>query len=328
MAPNDHARRSTTTSTVPKALWATEDYLWSLDSRSWHIPSFLAPVEEELVKAASIYGFQLHADDLTWIKQYKGRYQFYLHPKSLEARELLKTKRFQSELYVNAPEAVAKIMADEKYTVMSPLPRSGKKAPATQRNYEKFCCQLWLLLAMVGDYTSMLMMLPHPPTNEQCPSIRSEMFVAFVFHRYKPGLSSTTFWFGDGDQLKDINGHLILAKGSVQQGCGWLDSFFAAMTIIHQEQVQNGSYRKMCDECFAISKEAQETGVSNHSPCHYHDLQRRATIGNPVTSIHVKDVREWMRNEVIRRNYQVRKCSPLSPSDLVHLQQYLASTTK
>ena len=325
MAPNDHARRSTSTSTTSKALWATEDYLWSLDSRSRHIPSFLAPVEEELVKAASIYGFQLHADDLAWIKQYKGRYQFYLHPKSLEARELLKTKRFQSESFVNAPDAVEKYMADEKYTVMLPSPRFGKKAPATQRNYEKFCRQLWLLLAMVGDYTSMLMLLPHPPSNERCPSIRAEMLVAFVFHRYKPALSPTTFGFGDGDHLKDINGHLILAEGSVL-GCGWLDSFFAAMTILHQEHGQNGSYRQICDECFAIYKEAQESGVSNHSPCHYHDLQRRATVGNPVTSIQVKDARDWMRNEAIRRNYQVRKRSPFFPSDLVDLQKYLAST--
>ena len=282
-------------------------------------------MEEGLVKAASVYGFPLHADDLAWIKEHKGHYQFYLHPKSLEARELLKTKRFQSDLFANAPELVDKYMADEKYTLLLSSPRFGKKAPATQRNYEKFCRQLWLFLAMVGDYTSMLMLLPHPPTNERCPSVKAEMLVVFVFHRYKPPLSPLNYGFGDEDQVNDINGNPVLAEGSIK-GCEWLDSFFAAMTIIHQEQGQNGSYRTICDGCFDIFKAAQETGVSNHSPCPYHDLQRRATVGNPVTSIHVKDVREWMRNEAIRRNYQVRKRSPFFPSDLVDLQQYLAST--
>ena len=178
---------------------------------------------------SSIYGFQLHADDLAWIKQYKGRCQFYLHPKSLEARELLKTKRLLSELFVNEPEAVAKYRADEKYTVMLPSPRFGKKAPQPLRATKNICCQLWLLLAMEGDYTIMLMLLPHPPTNEQCPSIKSEMLVAFIFHCYKQQACTlspiTTFGSGNGDQLKYINGHVILAKGSVK-GAMWVAWFF------------------------------------------------------------------------------------------------------
>jgi len=63
-APNEQVRRSAPTSGHQKALRATQDCLWSLDSRSRHVSSFLAPVEEELVKAASVCGFQLRADDL------------------------------------------------------------------------------------------------------------------------------------------------------------------------------------------------------------------------------------------------------------------------
>ena len=45
-----------------------------------------------------------------------------------------------------------------------------------------------------------------------------------------------------------------------------------------------------------------------------------------MASVHVKNVREWMRNEGFRRNYQVHKHLPFFPKNLVELQKYLAST--
>ena len=78
MAPNGNARRSTPTNIIP----VQKQY-----GQLRTIATFGQPLDSRSLQAASVYIFQLHADDLAWAKECKERYyKFYLHPKSLKGK--------------------------------------------------------------------------------------------------------------------------------------------------------------------------------------------------------------------------------------------------
>jgi len=67
-------------------------YQWSTDVRGTNLPSFLDKVKEGIEDAARMLHLTLHEDDLNWLEEHNGHYQFYIHPRSEKAADILKKK--------------------------------------------------------------------------------------------------------------------------------------------------------------------------------------------------------------------------------------------
>jgi hypothetical protein len=69
-------------------LFKKPDYYWSLDQQNPHLPVFLSHVEAGIKKAAAQeYQLELNVEDLQWLQDNLGDYQFFLPPETRFVRE-------------------------------------------------------------------------------------------------------------------------------------------------------------------------------------------------------------------------------------------------
>jgi hypothetical protein len=308
-------------------LFKKPDYYWSLDQRNPHLPHFLCQVEAGIKASALEYQLVLHAEDLQWLHDTHGDYEFFSPPDTRFVREkATRISRSNPSLLQMSEESQWNVFVDQclknEHTVLLPSPRFQGKAPNYQRNCERFCRQFWWYLAMIGDYTSMMLLLKHPPGQESCPSMKLDSIYGFTQHRYN--LPHSPLKDSNEDTVLDISGRPMESEGSVLAPT-WLDTFFAAMGILHDTHGQNGSYIPQCDPCNHNFKGSFSNPLLSHKPCTHHQTQRYCHTGNPTSSMKIKQLRKWLKGESVDRGYQVSKKSPFFPSDLVEMHRYVHS---
>jgi hypothetical protein len=66
---------------------------------------------------------------------------------------------------------------------------------------------------MLGDYTSMLLLLKHPHEQESCPSMKFESIYGFTQHCFN--LPHALLKDSKGDLIQDIKGQTMEREGSV-----------------------------------------------------------------------------------------------------------------
>jgi len=99
-------------------------------------------------------------------------------------------------------------------------------------------------LEMIGDYSSMLMLLDSPPA-EFCPSMCPTSILHYINYRNQ-AMKDTVLLDGDNEPICDVLGEPILVKG------GWtapgnVEQLLSAITTIHIARNQRGDYQDICD---------------------------------------------------------------------------------
>ena len=183
---------------------------------------------------------------------------------------------------------------------------------ATKRNNEQMFRQLWRYCALVGDYDSMLILLPEPPAN--VPATRLEL------HFKRKQKNSPLLKTGSSETVQDVFGAPMTADG------GWVAPknemiFSAALSDLHRAHNHSGEYTDSCDACLAKPKAKQHTGCFHHSSSP--QLTRK---GNPCDHEIYKNSKKAMIKEGKLNGYKETGSMQLLPSDLRDLRTHLLST--
>ena len=111
---------------------------------------------------------------------------------------------------------------------------------------------LWHFCALIGDYDSMLMLLPNPP--EHCPSMKASTVVACL--KFKRQEKNTPVMCGGNKsnmQMRDKYNNFLYAEGGWNAPQNeWVYS--AAVSALHQQNGHiNESYKEACPKCQGMS---------------------------------------------------------------------------
>ena len=121
--------------------------------------------------------------------------------------------------------------------------------PNHQINLEQQLSCFWEFLSLIGDYESMLILLPNPPDN--CPSVNVDSMKKYLLYKF----------LSKDDELKYNGSHVMTYNfnaqsfsqkmkclGVVKNPDGF-KAFYSAIGNIHVYQNHNGSYGEICINC-------------------------------------------------------------------------------
>jgi hypothetical protein len=277
---------------------------------------YLIGVAAGIITASSKYGLQLDPRDISWMEAHPGRFQKYFHPQSKEGRKL-----FQSESCGRVESKAIDICA-QRHMVWGVTPRFGstQNRPNYSNNLEQFLNQFWRWLSWRKKYESMLILLPNPP--RRCPSLDQEEVFLFSMFKFLPRnsfLSLSPYRPVSQDTVcTDFAGLEIKCEGSVKN-IKHLDTFYAGIRQVHQQNGHMSDYRPACPECMDIYSATDRS----QKMCNDCSLPGYCHQGNPTCDKEMKNFRKWLSDESERRKYREKPRSPLFPSDLVDLQKYI-----
>ena len=146
------------------------NYHHSLDNRSNNLKPFLEKVPAGIVESAHNLNLTLHPQDTQWLASKGGFFQLYVSRDSRRCKEITHRKKHRNK--TNIQHFLDEI-ANNQHIVMDRSPRFKDKAIAanTVTIYEQALASLWNFLALLGDYQSMIILLPHPPRDS--PSVHA-----------------------------------------------------------------------------------------------------------------------------------------------------------
>jgi hypothetical protein len=221
-------------------LYNDRGYPWSLDRRNAERirSKFLVPVKKGIMAAAKKFRTLIDPADLEWLHRHNGDFQMFCHPEATHFKEFRKRKERRDKTI----EQLEVLLEMKQKVILGKSPRFATQKPNTAWNYESFLRQLWWFLAIIGDYASMLILLPHPCT-DYTPSCSAESLRSFIIHRFAtrgtPLLSSLE------KPVQDIHKQPILAEGTIQNYV-WIQSAYAGITSLHVNREQTCSYVPAC----------------------------------------------------------------------------------
>jgi hypothetical protein len=324
-----HHRRTTPPTEVNRnTMFTREGYEWSVNNKNKHLgPRFLYKVLEKIQEAASELLLLLHADDISWLTLHEGRFQRFLATNCSEYQGYKKQARFANKDAV----FIHTFLLDKNHIQIGASPRyeGSTYSPTYRQNLEDEFRQLWNFFAIIGDYTSMLILLPHPPSG--CPSMNDQSLKNYILHKYNPPLQPlTTDWEQEGVPVKDIHNRPILSQGTVQNYLS-MDTIIAGVVKIHSKYAKLGSlhhYNQQCigtNSCLAKFKQG---GAGRCSPCLAHDLEVSHYLpsGCPKYSDTFKNLEQWLVKENVKRGYKPTSKDAFLPSDILEIQAHIAST--
>lgn len=331
--PSDSTSDTPESTALVYALLKDPHYPWCLDSRSTQLPQFLGLVYDGIVAAARALLLTIQPSDLLWLRRTRGQYHYYLPPGLRRVQDRLACKRFKKHPFDGMELRIKAHLLETEFTSIEVSPRfRGLNSANTQRNYEQFMRQFWWFLAMIGDYSSMLLLLPHPPAMGEpghgtWPSIELNSMELFVQHKcQKPSKLPLTQSGGTG-AVFDVHGNNVLGQGTINNP-GWMESFYAAVSHIHHMNGQGGTYLNRCADCCDIFQKflAGDGDVYLHRPCPQHSIQHRISRGNPSLSKFSTTQKKKILKDSKARDYHVKKRSALFPSDLEDISNRLSSS--
>ena len=174
---------------------------------------------------------------------------------------------------------------------------------------------LWSLCALIGDYESMLMLLPTVP--EHAPSMKAETCELML--RFKRQAKNTPLMrtgSNSAQQVRDIFGNKVYAQGGWNNPKGeWI--LTAGITGLHQNHGHTGEgYCKPCGKC--MRKLDQSKGCVHHVG---QPLLRR--MGDPTKCQDYRNAKIFFQKA--GKDYVEKGCSQLLPADVRRMHDNLMS---
>ena len=188
-----------------------------------------------------------------------------------------------------------------------------KMAQTSVDTYKCHYKMLWIFLATIGDYSSMLLLVS--PKLANVPSMRVESLGAFV--RYKKMAKGTVL--RATDYGKPVTS--IITKEPLMCTGEWkcnqkMDQFSAAISRLHVSRERTGEYSDVCVNCL---EELKANEQSHGCGFHRGSQQRVVRRGNPTCSTYFKEI----VGAVVNVDYKERGCNSIRPKDLRLLRTYL-----
>ena len=196
----------------------------------------------------------------------------------------------------------------------APRSKVGSKQLADNsiRAYEKHFRSLNAFLGMIGDYESILMLLPKSPSF--CPSINAESIYQFV--KWKRGKKSERLLSSQGHVVRDVLDEVVYCSEAWSCESN-AQTFFGAITCIHNAFGYFGDYTERCDACVALKDEDNDdTGCMRHK---YSPKFWRS--GNPVKSILSKNALRF--NTIDSKSHKSNASKQLLPDQVEMLRNHL-----
>ena len=105
--------------------------------------------------------------------------------------------------------------------------------------YEKHIRGLKFFFSLIGDYESLLMLLPTPPA-KVCPSMNAKSIALFI--KYKRQTEGKILRDMDGHAVLDVLGREIKSDGNWKAPTN-VDQFLSAVGAVHSAKGNEGPYR-------------------------------------------------------------------------------------
>ena len=166
------ATRRTGTVATPEQRRSTmhtnPDYLHSVDPRANHLKVFLSKVPDGIKAAAQKVNLTLNQTDVDWLTSQAGFFQVFIPQDSRRLKEIVHRNKNKNK---NKPAGAFIGELQAQYHVsLGKSPRFKDKSIAanTVAQYEQSLASFWNFLSLIGDYQSMIILLPNAPKQQLC----------------------------------------------------------------------------------------------------------------------------------------------------------------
>ena len=315
--------------------WSNSAYLHSTDSRSKPLKQHLLAVHGGILAVCTEFNIQCDPADLEWLITHQGRFQRYIHQDSPYYKYMVQQKK-----YANKPlqEVQAAVLERNHFIlgVASPRFLGRTYTPVYKDSLEVNLLRFWNFLAIIGDYQSMLLLLPHPPP--ECPSIKHSSLQAFVLHTFRfPNKPLYYHWDSteESHRVKDRNGVPMITQGGRMCPTSFFN-IFSGLSILHGKyaRMKNSMYCTQCQRCLALFKTAlnshQNPGTPHFAvgadPCPTHvgtGPNRYLPMGNPTGTDEHKQLISYVNKTQSARNYIATSAAPLLPCDMLKIHSHM-----
>lgn len=190
-------------------------------------------------------------------------------------------------------------------------------APNTLTGYEGHLRTLNYFLALIGDWSSMLILRDDAP--DFAPAIRDKSLALFIDWKTLP--AGTIMKKRDGEIIKDAFGRDLIADGC-WKAPGNTTPFSAAVSALHIARGFKGmAYEEECESCMAKYRNSGDVSGCFHHAGRAHLWRRgNSRLSNLYTDRLSKLVRVDMKG------YMAQGDSPLTPQELLDVRTKLLST--
>ena len=171
---------------------------------------------------------------------------------------------------------------------------------------------MFRFFAMIGDYKSMLILLPKPPKN--CPSMDIKSIYLYV--KWKRSKKNCRLMYSDED-VKDIFGEVIYCEEAWNAPSN-VHQLLGSISCIHRVNNQCGRYKDVCDECVNELQNGDKMGCQHHlySPQHVRS-------GCPVQSSMAGDLQRF--NTKDSKGHKSNAAEQLFPEQVDMLRSHMIS---
>ncbi|KAI3645930.1 hypothetical protein MP228_008858 [Amoeboaphelidium protococcarum] len=210
-------------------------------------------------------------------------------------------------------EETLKLLRLTRSDVSVPLTGGRPLAVNSMQAYQKHYRGLRYFFALIGDYSSSLMLLPNPP--QYTPSMNAKSIILFI--KFKRNEKGSLLKDENGNAVKCVYGHDIKCQG------GWnmpqnVDQLLSAVSVLHDSRNQRGEYRDICEECIQRSERGDRSG------CRFHPMAPRIWLGgDPKNSSLMTNMQRLNSRDGC--SYVSEGSQPLTPWELLRLREYFIS---
>lgn len=294
-----HKRETYVTAQDGGPLYKDSSFPWSLDARNTKLTPYLAKVVDGIKEVAKELKLKLEYSDLKELVETGGHLPIY--SRNPPKNKSLKHKAGDS-------------------------PRFGSGGAAkTQEKKETDIRMLWNFCAIIGDYESMLLLLPTCP-KPICPSMNQKtlfLFADFLFRQQKDNPHIPLMDLEKGEQVKDIFEKPMLTQGSRADPMN-LNKIFSTVSDLHKIRKQEGSYQERCQQCFELfTNNMTDEGPPSCIHCQVNHFCRR---GNPARENKVLiNKKVEIRDKGLSNGHKIIRANSLLPVDLVDIHNHVSS---
>lgn len=194
----------------------------------------------------------------------------------------------------------------------------GNKAYRTKSSstYQQHLKQLWVFLARIGDFESMLILVR---INNQplkgVPAMRESSVIAYL--RYKK-LEKDLALFDDDEAVMDIYSESQICCMGTWKSNKAMGQFKGCVSSLHIMNGHSSKYADTCPDCVELYEANDAT-----SGCRIHAREGLRTFrgGNVACSVIVKTEIDNLSDP----NYKMKGCTALNPKEIRAVRRYLLS---
>lgn len=295
---------------------------------------YLSKVEKGVIDIAKELGlvlFEGQYQQLAWLRNHHGIFQCFYHPQSHQYRKIAAQRNHQGQEF---DEISSYCCINQHLVIASPIRFRMMVCSASYKTALDVAMRgLWNFLAIIGDYQSMLVLLPHPPKG--CPSLRVASVVSYILYKFHPKKSPLREgWDQEGPEVVDILGRTVQCEGTVKNKDKF-DCIFAGLGRLHSDATvvkdTSTSYHSQCPECFEIFAARVDKDDWNFPPCQAHigvagNVSHYLPSGNVTKSSVFKTLIDYIDRVSDTRGYKTKHKEFLLPSNFIDIHKYMEAT--